>query len=375
MKRIAEIPVSEMASEPLVIDGSEALTKAVGLMKQAEAYEILVRLGEGKLGILTTRTILSRSFPLGMKVKGLAEQVPLLSPEDPVGKAAALMSQFRFRSLPIVEKGKLIGALESRSILRRMADVGVPKLKARHVMARGVVSISWGETIGKARRLMVNKRIDHLPVLRRGKPAGILTSTHIVYNLYPTEAETVGEWVGETERMLKAPVGSFADPNLLTCGLDEPVQQVVKRMLDQHSTYIVAEFIGEIHGIITFRDLVALIPEPVSHEIPLYIMGLPEDPFEAEAAKLKFMRVLSLLSKGVPNILEARSMVKTSSKKEGGRQRYEVDVHIVTPKQTYTYRDSGWDLAQIYDNIVNRVKRILTDRRRRRAPGLRGEGI
>jgi len=370
LKRLAEKPVYELASEPLTLEASEPLTKAIGLMKKLNAYELLVKL-DGRYGLLTTRTILARSFSPGMKVKGLIEQVPALTPEDPLGKAAALMSQYRVRSLPILEKGKLTGILESKSIVRLMGELGVPRLKARHVMARSVVSVGWGESLAKARKLMVTRKVDQLPVLRRGKPEGVLTSTRIVFSLYPTQAETLGEWVGEAERMLKVSAGNLAETGFPTCGLDEPVQQVIRRMLDHESTYIFVEFLEEIHGVITFRDLVALIPEPVSEEVPLYMVGLPSDPFEAEAAKLKFTRAINLLAKIYPDILEARSTVKARRVKEEGRQRYEVDVRIITSKRTYTYTDSGWDLAQIYDNLMGRIKRIVSGRRRRRLPGRR----
>lgn len=370
MKRVAEISVSELLSESLTVQPSDTLTKVIGLMRRENTYEVLVNI-DGRFGILTTRSILSHSFTPGMKVKGLLEHVPALAPEDPVGKAAGIMSRYRVRSLPVVSRGKLIGTLTTRAIIRRMAEAGVPKLKARHIMSRDVISISWGESLAKARKLMVSRRIDHLPVLRRNKPAGILLSTHLVFNLYPVEAETLGEWVGEAERKLEAPVGEFADQNLLTCSLDEPAQNVTRRMLEQEATYMLVEFLDEVHGIITCRDLVALLPEPVEAEVPLYITGLPEDPFEAEAAKIKFTRVVNLLGRSLPNIVEARSTIKTSGRKGEGRQRYEVDVRILTPRRAYTYTDNGWDLAQIYDNIVARVKRILRGRKRRRL-GKRG---
>ncbi|MHC1589956.1 MAG: CBS domain-containing protein [Candidatus Hecatellaceae archaeon] len=366
MKRVAEIPVSKLLSEPLTVQPSDLLTKVIGLMKKENVYEVLAGLN-GKFGILTTRSILSRSFTPGMKVKSLLEHVPVLTLEDPVGKAAGIMSQYRVRSLPVVSKGKLEGVITTKSIIRRMAEVGVPKLKAKHVMTRDVISIGWGESLAKARKLMVSKRIDHLPVLRRGRPAGIFLSTHIVFSLYPTEAETVGEWVGEAERKLKAPVGEFADENFLACRLDEPAQNVMRRMLEHETTYMLVEFLDEIHGIITCRNLVALLPEPVEIEVPLYITGLPEDPFEAEAARIKFTRAVNLLVKSFPNIMEARSTIKTSGPKGEGRQRYEVDVRIITPKRSYTYRDSGWDLAQIYDNITARLKRIPEEKKRRRS--------
>ena len=102
-------------------------------------------------------------------------------------------------------------------------------------------------------------------------------------------------------------------------------------------------------------------------EVPVYMVGLPDDPFEAEAAKKKFKRSVSQLHKVVPDIIEARSIIKTKlsdPKKERGR--YEVTVHIRTTKDTYSFEHSGWDLPGIYDAVTDRFKRVLTQKQQQR---------
>jgi ribosome-associated translation inhibitor RaiA len=102
--------------------------------------------------------------------------------------------------------------------------------------------------------------------------------------------------------------------------------------------------------------------------LPISIAGLPDDPFEAEAAKVKFQTVVKRLSRSLPNLLEARSIIKTS-KKAGQRRRYEVEVELITPGKTTSFSASGWDLAGAYDEISDKMKRVTTQKRGKRREG------
>ena len=102
-------------------------------------------------------------------------------------------------------------------------------------------------------------------------------------------------------------------------------------------------------------------------DVPVFIVGLPEDPFEAEATKAKFRRIVSQLRKVFPNIVEARSVIKSRFSKPGKeRGRYEVTVQIRTPTDSYTYSEEGWELPAVYDVITDRLKRLMTHKRKPR---------
>lgn len=123
----------------------------------------------------------------------------------------------------------------------------------------------------------------------------------------------------------------------------------------------------EVQGIITPRDFVKILTETKSEEqVPVYIVGLPENPFEAEAAKLKFLRVVDTMTKSFPRVLQARSVIKTKDGR-GDRQRYEVSVTFATPRRNFSYTEEGWDLAATYDAIVNKLKRVISQKHTRKA--------
>lgn len=114
---------------------------------------------------------------------------------------------------------------------------------------------------------------------------------------------------------------------------------------------------------ITFRDFVKLLVPLERSVVPAYIVGLPDDPFEAEVAKSKFLRVVNNLGKAFPKLQEVRSTVKTSRiLGDEDRLRYEVSVTIKMPERVYAFSESGWSLPNIYDSLSNKIKRILAQK-------------
>lgn len=107
--------------------------------------------------------------------------------------------------------------------------------------------------------------------------------------------------------------------------------------------------------------------QPERKTVPVYLVGLPEEPFQAEGVRTKFTRSIELLRKSYPQIMEARSTIKASSPKgKKSRGRYEVKTFVYTPRKTFIHSDSGWDLLSLFDLMSNRLKRIIARKRVKR---------
>ena len=140
-------------------------------------------------------------------------------------------------------------------------------------------------------------------------------------------------------------------------------------MIRQEATCSIVTLWKEVQGIITYRDYMKLIAKQLDvTEAPLYIIGLPDNPLEAEMAKSKFTRSIKHLKRIFPFIEEAKAIIRTFSKGKKVRQRYEVRVSIITPKRTFTYTESGWELPEIFDDLTKKMKKTLTQRFSRRTP-------
>ncbi len=97
---------------------------------------------------------------------------------------------------------------------------------------------------------------------------------------------------------------------------------------------------------------------------PYYIVGLPEEPMEAGEARMKFEKLSAELCKVYPFIEEIRAVVK--SKKPGKTHaRYEVSVEVYTPRDRHAFSETGYNIAEVFDSMGPRMKRLLSSRQSR----------
>jgi CBS domain-containing protein len=220
---------------------------------------------------------------------------------------------------------------------------------------------------------MIRKRIDHLPVAKQGRLEGIVTSVDIISRIVPQERLGSKSMKPEAQGAFDFPVRDAMDTNPLTCSPDTSADRMLDMMLTSGRTYGLITQWQELQGIVTQRNYVTLLAEvePES-DVPLFIVGLPTDPFEAEATKTKLKRIVNQLHLVFPDILEARSVIKSKFSRPGKeRGRYEVTVQIRTDRDTYSYSGEGWDLPAVFDVITDRLKRLMTSKQKPRKPRAR----
>jgi CBS domain-containing protein len=208
-----------------------------------------------------------------------------------------------------------------------------------------------------------------LPVIGAKGLAGLITSNEIVSLVREPERVGSKSIMPQPRAELDFPVEHAMDKNPIIFSPDRRAEDSLKRMLESGKTCVLITQWDEVQGITTQRDFMTLLagvePEP---DVPVYMVGLPEDPFESEATKLKFKRIVGQLVKVFPDILEARSVIKSKPKEGSERGRYEVEVEIITPGESFSYSEEGWDLPQLYDVITDRLKRLMTKRQKNRRP-------
>ncbi len=114
-----------------------------------------------------------------MQVKEIMNKVIAIEHDVSVREAAKIMSNRNIGSLVILRKNKIVGIMTERDILKNISFLGK---KISSIMSKNVVTIDQGETIDNAALIMTEKKIKRLPVIDRGKLVGIITGTDIVAN-------------------------------------------------------------------------------------------------------------------------------------------------------------------------------------------------
>lgn len=367
MENVKRLEVGSLLTPKVSASPTTPISKIVGILKDLNVYEVFLE-DSGKIGMVTTRDILKVSNITTTKASSLAYSVPRLSRKSTVGEAARLMTEYRIRALPVVEDNSFIGEIRETSIINALRGNDFSRIKAENIMTGNPITLGSDDLTSKARSLMLRRRIDHLPVLNRNKLGGILTSSHIVFNMFQaTETIDRSTIISEKQRKLEFPVGHVMDSNPITCRPSDNISLILDEVTGQGTTCSVVTLWDEVQGIITYRDYMKLLAEQLRVSVvPVSIVGLPENPFEAELVKSKFMKSVELMRKSVPFIEEARSVIRTFSEGDKERRRYEVSVSIITPRRTFSYSEKGWELPKLFDAVSNKMKKKLSQKRSRR---------
>lgn len=362
-------PVGELAEPPVVAEAGSPVSKILGLLLEKNVYDVFIPLASGnKVASINIRDILSVRDIASAKPSITGEKIiPSLAPESNIGYAARILSYYRLRALPIMQNNAVTGQITAKKIVAAIHETGIEGIKAANIMTPSPVVMRPADKASTAKGIMIRHRIDHIPVVdEEGRLAGIVTSVHIAGAMLPSEKigrKILG--VADEHKRLDFPVSGIADREVVTSDAGDSLRSVTGSMIDTNSTYSVVRVGEEVQGIITYRDIVALLGEKIEEEIPAFIIGLPDDPFEAELAKSKFSGLVKFMRRVAPEIEEARCRMKLRDI-EGERRRYEVDVSIITPYRRHVYTATGWDLAKLFDGMSDSLKKKFGHRRMRK---------
>jgi len=280
------------------------------------------------------------------------------------------MNLYRLRSLPVINQNNhdIIEQISSKRIIRYIYDTFSGKkidfekmMTASDIMTPDLIIIDPKDKFDSAKAIMRRDLIDHLPVAERHSDGkimikGMITSNHIMQTLIP--AESIGRRSLGTEDDLKSEqeVIGIADKNVITVDPDDTIMSTIDTLFKANSTYTIVQSLDNILGIITYRDIISLLGDQIQSDVPIYIIGMPEDPFEAELVRSKFVNIVKHLSRMSPKIEEARCKIKIRDT-EGERKRYEVSASINTTYRRHGYTSNKeWDLAKIFDGMSEGLK-------------------
>jgi len=364
LKVIRSAPVRNLIEPSVLASKNEALSRIISRLIETDSYDIFIELS-GKIAALNIRDIIGIKDIKTTRPSLVGKIIPGLQIDNTIGEAARIMSLYRMRTLPVIQNNKIKGQVSAKSILKLISSLlGKNKLRitASDIITGGPTVIESNKTVSAARSIMKKKRIDHLPIVDGGRLVGIITSSDIMRVMLPSERigkRSIG--IDNTEDRLAIDVSGLANSDIITADVDESLKSVCDMMIRTGSSYCIIKVGDEIQGIITYRDIVALLGEKIEKDIPMFIIGLPDEPFDAELAKSKFANISKFLKKIYPDIEQARCNIKLR-RVLGARKRYEIDVRIIPTHGTISYTNTGWDLAKLFDEMSNVLKKKISHR-------------
>lgn len=116
----------------------------------------------------------------------------IIEPEMPVTRAQRLMKEDQIRHLPVVREGKGLVGLITRDALNRALpselsslsiweiNYQLANIQVREVMVKKVITVTEDVTVEDAARVMIERKIGSLPVMRSGDLVGIVTDIDLL---------------------------------------------------------------------------------------------------------------------------------------------------------------------------------------------------
>ena len=119
--------------------------------------------------------------------------VHVMSPEQSVLDAVALMSARRVGAVPVVENGRLVGIFSERDVVRRVVAMGRPidKTRLAEVMTPDPITALPGDERAEAMRKMDDAQCRHLPIVQHGALVDMLSIRDVLFVELEERAEAV----------------------------------------------------------------------------------------------------------------------------------------------------------------------------------------
>jgi CBS domain-containing protein len=110
-----------------------------------------------------------------------AGDVLTIEPTATLGQAARSMRQRNVGAAVVVENGELIGIFTERDLLRAIADSRHPDNHHVHMyMSRELVTLPSDHSPSEAAQIMTERRFRHIPVVDEGQLVGIVSIRDLV---------------------------------------------------------------------------------------------------------------------------------------------------------------------------------------------------
>jgi CBS domain-containing protein len=119
--------------------------------------------------------------------------VTTIAPEANVKRAADWLHAKNIGCLVVMSGEAILGLISEREIVHALSRYGetVAAMPVKEIMRSGALAVTPDESVSRVMNLMTRHRVRHMPVLRNGKLAGIISIGDVVkHRLNDLELET-----------------------------------------------------------------------------------------------------------------------------------------------------------------------------------------
>src|SRR5659263_43939 len=251
--------VKNIMSEPITVHKSDTISHAMELMDKNDTRRLLLLNGNESVGVITMRSIANKlgtwktsNLPASSLHVAAAttDAFTRVLPDMGIEDAIALMDR-KGGILVVTDNSNNLGWVTPHEILKNAKGI---KGFAAEIM-KEPISISPGDRVSHARRILLDNDIGRLPVVENGDIVGIVTERDVAKammnfrDLVPDNQQDV--------RIRNLIVGDIMTRNVKSVRTNTPITQVISTLLDENIGGLpVLNLNDEMVGVISRREII-----------------------------------------------------------------------------------------------------------------------
>jgi len=105
-----------------------------------------------------------------------------VKPDQPVHEAIKQMEKISAGTSVVMDEGNVVGIISERDVIRKVVlqDKDVNTVKVADIMSTNLTTVSTETSLDECMKIMTEKRIRHLPVMREKTLSGIVSIGDVV---------------------------------------------------------------------------------------------------------------------------------------------------------------------------------------------------
>ena len=197
----------------------------------------------------------------------MSRDVITVAPETPLKDAAAVLAQHRISGLPVLEDDVVVGVVseadivsrsmgrqESRGLLELLFGGGrdegnLDAARVRDAMSSPAITIGPGRQVAEAARVMVERRVNRLPVVEESRLVGVVTRADLVRAFVRPDEEL--------EREIREDVAETAlwiDSENLEVGVDRGIVKLAGEVERRADAQLFERLTAAVPGVISVHS-------------------------------------------------------------------------------------------------------------------------
>jgi CBS domain-containing protein/ribosome-associated translation inhibitor RaiA len=369
-ERIREVPVSAFMTPDVVwADPEDDVGRILGRMREADVHELPIGRKGKLLGLVTMRELLRRkSLPPETKVSTILVKAPDVGPDLTLPEVAEMLIASGFRAIPVVQRKKVVGIISRTDLVRALSQTGALQgLRVSEFMTPNPQCVAEDDSVDHAVKLMQALGERSVPVVdERRHLRGVLGMKDVVQLFAkPRRGERHGELSGE-ETKVTIEVKSVMHSPPVTIGADGELSRAAEMMISSNVSSVVVTHAEEVVGILTKLDLMHFLAGLRERdELFVEISGLDDEP--KETYDLIFDTIQKEMRR-IAQLVQPRtfSLHIQKYKPEGDRSKYSLRARFQTAHTLFYAHHYDWDLhLALKELLENLYKRILKEKERK----------